>query len=64
MHSYPNFIPEHPDIVERAVKAVEPFRFERIYGGWWGHVVRSGGKDAVVRSAERYLCAVGRRRVR
>ena len=64
MYSYPNFIPERPDVVEQAVKAVEPFRFERIYGGWWGHVVHSSGKDAIARSAERYLRAVRRRRVR
>jgi hypothetical protein len=32
-----------------------PYRFERVYGGWWRRVVRTDGKAAVARSAERYL---------
>ena len=32
-----------------------PFPFERVYGAWDGRTVTAGGKDAVERSAERYI---------
>ena len=32
--------------------------FDRIYGAWWGRVVRENGKDVVRRSAERYVRAL------
>ena len=32
-----------------------PLAFDRIYGGWWVPVLRSGAKDTVRRSAERYI---------
>jgi len=34
MYSYPNMIPLNARAVERIVQAVEPFAFDRIYGGW------------------------------
>ncbi len=55
MTSYPNLIPMSAAQVRRIVEAVEPFEFDRIYGGWWGRNVMSGAKDAVRRSAERYV---------
>ena len=55
MRSYPNFIPERPSVIRRALEAVEPFRFDAIYGAWWRQNIRSDAKAAVVRSAERYL---------
>lgn len=55
MHSLPNFIPERPAAVRRALALIEPFSFERVYGGFWGRVVGAGGAEAVRRSAERYL---------
>ncbi|MFE6888906.1 MBL fold metallo-hydrolase [Streptomyces sp. NPDC057694] len=55
MYSIPNFIPERPSTVRRALELVEPFEFERIYGGFWGRVVRADGSAAVRRSADRYL---------
>jgi len=58
MYSYPNLIPERPAIVQRAVALVDDLPFESIYGAWWGRIVRGGAKDALARSAARYLARV------
>lgn len=58
MYSYPNLIPLNAPAVERIVHAVEPFDFDRIYGGWWDSVLQAGAKGAVKRSAERYIRAI------
>jgi glyoxylase-like metal-dependent hydrolase (beta-lactamase superfamily II) len=58
MYSYPNYIPLGAAAVRRVVGAVEPFAFDRIYGAWWDRVIAAGGKEAVARSAERYLRAI------
>ncbi|MER6976059.1 MBL fold metallo-hydrolase [Streptomyces carpinensis] len=55
MYSIPNFIPERPRTIRRALELVEPFEFARIYGAFWGRVVTGDGSAAVRRSAERYL---------
>jgi hypothetical protein len=55
MYSYPNLIPERPATIRRALRLLEPFSFDRIYGAWWGRIVASGGSAALHRSAERYL---------
>ena len=55
MTSYPNLIPMSEKKVSNILAAVEPYEFDRIYGGWWGRNVLSGGKEAVRRSAERYV---------
>ena len=55
MYSYPNLIPLPADAVRRIAASVRPFAFERIYGAWDGRTVSSAGKDAVERSAERYI---------
>ncbi|MEU6845637.1 MBL fold metallo-hydrolase [Streptomyces sp. NPDC046716] len=55
MYSIPNFIPERPATIRRALALVEPFAFERIYGGFWGRVMIASGAAAVQRSADRYL---------
>jgi len=55
MYSYPNLIPERPGVVRAAVDLLARYRFERVYGAWWGRVVRAGGAAAVRRSADRYL---------
>ena len=57
MYSYPNMIPLNKPAIERIVKAVEPFEFERIYGGWWDTLMLDA-KAAVWRSAERYIRAI------
>jgi glyoxylase-like metal-dependent hydrolase (beta-lactamase superfamily II) len=58
MYSYPNMIPLHAQAVEHIVQAVEPYAFDRIYGGWWDSIVKSDAKAAVKRSAERYIKAI------
>jgi glyoxylase-like metal-dependent hydrolase (beta-lactamase superfamily II) len=60
MYSYPNIIPLGADAVHRIVAAVEPYAFDRIYGGWPGTIVTTGGKDAIRRSAERYIAHIAR----
>ncbi len=59
MYSYPNLIPLNRRAVERIAASLAPFPFEAIFGGWWNRVVRSGGKQALARSVERYLAAIG-----
>jgi hypothetical protein len=58
MYSYPNIIPLGADAVRRIVAAVEPYAFDRVYGGWPGAIVVSDGKNAVRRSAERYIAKI------
>lgn len=55
MYSFPNFIPERPRAIRRALRRIEPYPFETVYGAWWGRVVRTDGNAAVLRSVERYL---------
>ena len=55
MRSYPNYIPLSSTAVQGIVDAVTPLAFERVYGGWWQNDIKSGGKQAVERSAERYM---------
>jgi glyoxylase-like metal-dependent hydrolase (beta-lactamase superfamily II) len=58
MRSYPNLIPLPGEQVRRMVQALRPFSFERVYGAWYGRLVSSDGKEAVTRSAERYIRAL------
>ncbi len=55
MTSYPNLIPLSVAEVRGIVDAVEPYAFDRIYGGWWDRNILTGAKDAVMLSAERYI---------
>ena len=55
MYSYPNTIPTDERTVRNLVAAVEPYPFERLYGGWRGRIVATDAKGAVARSAERYI---------
>lgn len=55
MHSVPNFIPERPRAIRRALRLIEPFTFNRVYGAFWGRVVTDDGPAAIRRSADRYL---------
>lgn len=59
MYSYPNLIPLPASMVRGIAAAVEPYNFDRIYGAWWGKVVATDAKEAVTRSAERYIQAQG-----
>ena len=58
MWSFPNLIPLDPDTVGDIARRVGRFRFDRVYGGWWGHVVLDDGAEAVQRSAARYIARV------
>lgn len=59
MYSYPNYIPLPAHAVRRALAAVEPFAFDRIYGFTTGLQIDRDAKEAVNRSADRYLKAIG-----
>ncbi|HST58795.1 MAG TPA: hypothetical protein VLK84_08910 [Longimicrobium sp.] len=58
MRSFPNQVPLNAAAVRRITAAVEPFAFDRIYGAWWDAHVETDAKDAVARSAARYLDAI------
>ena len=58
MYSYPNLIPLPASKIELLVAALEPFRFETIYGAWWDRVIERDGSGVVRRSADRYLRAI------
>jgi hypothetical protein len=55
MHSYPNLIPERPRTIRRAIERMQPYSFDRVYGGWWRRNVETDGAEALRRSADRYL---------
>ena len=57
MYSYPNLIPLPAATVRAIADALEPYSFERLYGAWYGRVV-DDAKDAVRRSAARYVAAL------
>ena len=58
MYSYPNMIPLNARAVQHIVDMVEPFAYDRIYGGWWDLIVQNDAKSTVKRSAERYIKAI------
>ncbi|HQV70924.1 MAG TPA: hypothetical protein PLJ62_04980 [Thermoflexales bacterium] len=58
MKSFPNDIPLPARAVRHIAASVEPFAFDKIYGGWWDAIVSEDGKAAVKRSAERYIRAI------
>jgi len=58
MYSYPNMIPLNAHTVKGIVDSVEPYAFDRIYGGWWDLIIPSDARSAVQRSAERYIKAI------
>jgi len=60
MYSYPNLIPLPAAVVRRIADTVAGYRFDRIYGAWWGKVVRGDARAAVIRSARRYVASLER----
>src|SRR5205085_1867631 len=58
MYSYPNVIPLNAARVAHIASAVEPYAFEKLYGGWWHSIVATDAKNAVMRSAARYINAI------
>ncbi len=61
MYSYPNLIPLNPTAIRRILNAIEPYTFDRLHGAWFDRVVGSDAKNAVARSAARYLEHIGAR---
>ncbi|HEV3399634.1 MAG TPA: MBL fold metallo-hydrolase [Actinomycetes bacterium] len=55
VRSAPNRLPLPERAVRAVVEAVRPYRYDRIYGGWWTPVLRRDAKAVVERSAERYI---------
>jgi len=53
--SAPNRLPLPERAVRRVAEAVRPYRFDRIYGGWWRPVLRAGARDALDASVDRYV---------
>lgn len=58
MWSYPNYVPVNAATVERILGAVDRYAFDRVYGAFPKLTVHSGAKNAIRRSAERYLKAI------
>jgi hypothetical protein len=53
--SAPNRLPLAEHAVRGVADAVRGYPFDRIYGGWWAPVLRSGAREVVQRSADRYI---------
>jgi hypothetical protein len=53
--SAPNRLPLPERAVRGVVEAVRPYRFDRIYGGWWQPAVRTGAREILQASASRYI---------
>lgn len=58
MYSYPNLVPLNERAVQRIFRAVVGLTFDRIYGAFSGLTVQDGGKQAMIRSAGRYLKSI------
>ena len=59
MCSYPNYIPLDAQAVRHVAAAVEPCRFDAIYGAWFGLNIVSDAKAVLAHSVERYVRAIG-----
>jgi glyoxylase-like metal-dependent hydrolase (beta-lactamase superfamily II) len=53
--SAPNRLPLPEAAVRQVVGAVRPYRFDRIYGGWWEPVLQTGARTVLETSAGRYI---------
>ncbi|HEV7237117.1 MAG TPA: MBL fold metallo-hydrolase [Ktedonobacteraceae bacterium] len=61
MYSYPNMIPLPASEIRRMRDAIMPYNFERLYGMRFESVVAPDAKNAVLRSADRYIRALSER---
>jgi glyoxylase-like metal-dependent hydrolase (beta-lactamase superfamily II) len=59
MYSYPNLIPLPAREVARIRGVLETLAFDRVYGAWWPAIVVEDAKRKALRSADRYLDAIG-----
>ena len=58
MYSYPNLIPLPASKVRHIVDAIEPYPFEQLYNAFDGGNILADAKNAVRRSADRYIAAI------
>ena len=58
MYSYPNYVPLGARAVRQIVETLEPYAFDRIHGAFPRRSVISDAKNAMRRSAERFLQAI------
>jgi glyoxylase-like metal-dependent hydrolase (beta-lactamase superfamily II) len=58
MRSYPNLIPLSAKQVTAIAAALEPFRFDTIYGHYFDRVIATGGKRSLELSVKRYVAAI------
>ena len=59
MWSYPNLVPLSVATIRSVEATVMGLDFDRIYGGWWGRVVRADAKAKVTASVRRYVEGIG-----
>ena len=59
MYSYPNFVPVDARSVREVVRRLERYKYAKHYGAWPKFQVVGNPKEALRRSAERYLRAIG-----
>jgi hypothetical protein len=59
MRSYPNLIPLSARGVTAIGAALEPFRFDRMYGHFFDRVIPTGAKAILKASIDRYIAAIG-----
>lgn len=60
MRSYPNHIPLGEAAVRRIGQVLEPWRFDAIYGAFWGRVLPQGGRQALATSVARHIAHLHR----
>jgi hypothetical protein len=58
MFSYPNLIPLPASAVKAIAQRVLPLQFDRVYGAFWGRVIKENAHEAIERSVARYLAAI------
>jgi hypothetical protein len=58
MRSYPNLLPLPARNVKAIAAALEPFSFDMMFGNFFESVIETGAKEAVQKSAARYLAAI------
>lgn len=61
MRSYPNLIPLDPETIRSLLATLEPYPYDRIYGGWWGRNIAADARESVEASAARYITRTSRR---
>lgn len=55
LYSAPARLPLAEPGVTGIVRALAPYAFDRIYGGWWSPAIRRDGESILERSAQRYI---------